>query len=170
MSRLAEYAARMPRQVSEELRGWSEPPLLHTSSVFLTVSEATYQVCPTGRDVCLKRVARVKPAPPPEVGYVVHAAYSASVSAAKMLALSGVASGQDFLDSMRARFEEFVHGLCALYVGAGLPWTSRLSPASTSRLRAVELGPMNADLCTLTSPLDFRKSATFSLSSSSEMS
>ena len=101
----------MPRHVSEELRGWrwGEPPLLHTSSVFLTVSEATYQVCPTGRDVYLKRVAKVKLAPEVEVGYVVQAAYSASVAAAKMLALSGVASGQDFLDSMRARFEEFVH-------------------------------------------------------------
>ena len=96
VSRLAEYAARMPRHVSEELRGWrwGEPPLLHTSSVFLTVSEATYQVCPTGRDVYLKRVAKVKLAPEVEVGYVVQAAYSASVAAAKMLALSGVASGQ----------------------------------------------------------------------------
>lgn len=61
--RLSEYVSRMPRHVSEELRGWrwSEPPLLHSSTVYLSFSEATYGVCPTGRDVYLRRVARVRP-------------------------------------------------------------------------------------------------------------
>ncbi|MGC9171176.1 MAG: type I-A CRISPR-associated protein Cas4/Csa1 [Thermoproteus sp.] len=116
-ARLAEYAAGMPRHVSEELRGWrwAEPPLLHTSEVLISISDATYGICPTGRDVYLKRVARVRPEPPPEVevGYLVHAVYSGAVSAARILALAGVMSGVDFLDSMRARFEEFVHGLYA---------------------------------------------------------
>ncbi|MGC8994723.1 MAG: type I-A CRISPR-associated protein Cas4/Csa1 [Pyrobaculum sp.] len=118
VARLAEYVSRMPRHVSEELRGWrwSEPPLLHTSAVYLSFSDVSYGVCPTGRDVYLRRVARVKPQvlpPEVEVGYVVHAAYSAAVASAKMLALAGVATGQDFIDSMRARFEEFIHGLYA---------------------------------------------------------
>ena len=113
--RLAEYVAKMPRHVSEELRGWrwSEPPLLHTSPVYLSISEVASAVCPTGRDVYLRRVARVKPPPPREVevGYIVHAVYSGAVAAAKALALAGVPTGQDFLESMRARFEEFIYGL-----------------------------------------------------------
>ncbi|WP_333639631.1 type I-A CRISPR-associated protein Cas4/Csa1 [Pyrobaculum aerophilum] len=114
--RLSEYVARMPRHVSEELRGWrwSEPPLLHSSPVYLSFSDVTYGVCPTGRDVYLRRVAKVKPSqlpPEVEVGYLIHAVYSGAVVAARMLSLAGLQTGHDFLDSMRARFEEFIQGL-----------------------------------------------------------
>ncbi|QKR00759.1 type I-A CRISPR-associated protein Cas4/Csa1 [Metallosphaera tengchongensis] len=59
---LAKRVKLTPRAISEELRGWhwNEPPLLHSSSTYLGVSDLTNGYCETGRFAYLKHKG-VKP-------------------------------------------------------------------------------------------------------------
>ncbi|TRM85886.1 type I-A CRISPR-associated protein Cas4/Csa1, partial [Sulfolobus sp. C3] len=82
---LAKRIRLSPKAVSEELRGWhwNEPPIYHSSTYFLNVSDLTNGFCETGRYVHLKHKG-VKPEIPEGVNDI-HYVYSEGIQTIKRL-------------------------------------------------------------------------------------
>ena len=93
--------------VAEELRGWrwDQPPLSPIYDVSLAVYEVASQYCPTGRDVYLRRIqkVRVPPSPPMLEGSFLHGLVTGLITAAKRLIYQ---HGADCLPHLRALSRE----------------------------------------------------------------
>jgi len=91
--KLARIFRELPVDVSEELRGWrwNEYPLLHSSSVRLSVSDIANGFCDSGRFVYLKYVLKVRGSflsERVEAGTFIHKAFSEIVRLAKRVIYS----------------------------------------------------------------------------------
>lgn len=98
-------ARRQP--VAEELRGWNwhQPPLKPIYSAPLGVSEVAGRYCPTGRDVFLRRVGRLAPAPSSAMveGRLMHAVVAGLFVEAKRLVYRHGAGCLPYLERLRRR-------------------------------------------------------------------
>ncbi|RLG82964.1 MAG: type I-A CRISPR-associated protein Cas4/Csa1 [Thermoprotei archaeon] len=87
------HALRVSDPIDEELRGWNwySPPLKPRAHLGLGVSELVYGVCPTRRDLWLRRVAGVEPRPTRAmaVGSAVHTLFHESARDVARLLASG---------------------------------------------------------------------------------
>ncbi|MGC9227524.1 type I-A CRISPR-associated protein Cas4/Csa1 [Caldivirga sp.] len=95
--RVSRSVGRRPRDfISDELRGWrwSEPPVSYVGSTQLSVSDVSGGLCPVGRDVYLRYVARVKESINPSLqkGQLIHGTYEAAIRTVKRVLYSEEAS------------------------------------------------------------------------------
>ncbi|MDI6893164.1 MAG: type I-A CRISPR-associated protein Cas4/Csa1 [Bacillota bacterium] len=93
-------------EVNEDLRGWNwnRPPLEPLYDVKLALYEVASRYCPTGRDLFLRRVHKVKPPPnrAMTLGSVFHdTLVSIMVRAKRLIYEKGVAGYQEIVQTLR---------------------------------------------------------------------
>lgn len=93
-------------EVNEDLRGWNwhRPPLEPLYEAKLALYEVASRYCPTGRDLFLRRVHKVKPPPnkPMVLGSLFHdALVTLMVRAKRLIYHKGVAGYQEIVQTLR---------------------------------------------------------------------
>ena len=100
LSKILRYVHKNRPEVSEELRGWSwrQPPLLFPyENIRLAVSETYGTVCPSGRDIYLRHVLRMRTKPTSQQveGYLIHFLLNKFTTTLKLFITSEPASPDD---------------------------------------------------------------------------
>lgn len=122
VTRLSREIRRLPRaEVSDELRGWAqgEGAVATDQSKLLGVADITSGFCPTGRDVYLRYVERVRGGDNPilQRGRLIHEVFERAVEVVKGIIYSAGPriSGEELEDTMRGELPGLTEELVRKY-------------------------------------------------------